>query len=208
MHSLIGLLHGFWNQIVSAQALQPGVWSYFLLALLGLTQGYLVAVLGAVAAADGYLDPWMVFASISLGHLAADNAWYFLGRFWNINRIVRYGRKLGVRREYVERVSSKANMPMEKLVFLSKLTSGLTVPMLIIAGMSRLPWVRALIAMTLGEGVRTGALVFLGYHFALSTERLSTWMRVIAILGGLAVLWVFLYYLQKRTGIVSHGRKQ
>ncbi len=202
VNSLAGLLHGFLNQLVSGQVPQLGAWDYLLLALLGLTQGYLVAVLGGVAAVGGFLNPWLVFVSISLAHLTTDNLWYFLGRFWNVDRILRYGRSLGMRQEYVERVDRGMNSDMEKIILLSKLTSGLTIPVIIAAGVARLPWTRAFAVMVLGEGIRTGVLVFLGYWFALSMRQVEGWLQVIALLGGVLVLWIVLYYLRKHTNLM------
>jgi membrane protein DedA with SNARE-associated domain len=207
MHSPVGLLHAFLNQILSGQTPHPGVWAYFLLALLGLSQGYLIAALGAVASADGLLDPWMVFLSISLGHLAADNVWFFLGRFWGVELLARYGSRIGAGRGHMEAFSQGGSPSIGRLVFLSKLTSGVTIPMLVVAGASRLPWARAFGAMAAGEALRTGIIVFVGYHFALSTERLGTWLQVIALLGSLAVLWLSLRYLRGRMNSTPRRRE-
>jgi membrane protein DedA with SNARE-associated domain len=173
-----------------------GGWNYAALALFSITQGYLAAVAGAIAAARGKLNIWLVFLSVSSAHIAMDNLWYFLGRFWDVEKIVQYGSKAGISSSKVELVLNGIGPHVEKLLFLSKLTAGMTIPTLIAAGIEHIKWPRALLIMAVGESIRTGTLVILGYRLARSVEHLGFWTQVVALLGGTSVIGAAVYLVQ------------
>ena len=181
----------------SAYHLTGGVWDYLLLSIFGLLQGYLAAMLGAVASARGSLDPWLVFLSVSSIHVAADNFWYFLGRAWGVEKAMSLAQKVGFGRESIPDAMEGLELYSARILFLSKLTSGMTIPALIAAGVTGVRWRKAFLIMAIGEAIRTGVIVILGYRLTLSVEHLEFWTQLVAILGGLFVLGLSAHVIRR-----------
>jgi len=177
--------------------LLPEKWAYIALAVLVFVEGPLATLLGAAAAASGWLDPYLVFVSAAVGNFAADNFWYFLGYIGKVEWVLRYGRWLGVQRRHVEQVRADILTHAVPMLLLAKLTATFAIPALVTAGLIRVPWRRTFTAVFVGECLWTGLLVFVGYHFAASIRRLTWGLQVLSILAGLLMLLVIVRYLQR-----------
>ncbi len=197
MDVLVELLGNFWNDLALGQLQHLGYWNYVLLAVLVLIEGPIATLLGAVAAASGLLDPYLVFVAASIGNLTADTLWYFLGYSGRVEWIVEHGRWLGIRQEHIERLQKDLRAHAPKIIFLAKITASFSIPVLIAAGLTRVPWRKTFSVVFLGECLWTGGLVVLGYHYSTSLKRLEAGLQVIIALGTILFLVLILRYLHK-----------
>ena len=149
------------------------LWSYLTLGVLGLAHGYLATIVGAVGATEGKLNPWMVFVSISTVHLAADNLWYFLGHLLGLGGILKYGGRIGLNHQKIDPILPEAQVYASRMLILSKLTSGMAIPVLVTVGVAHVPWRKVIAIATAGEIVRTGSILLLSYRFAVSIRGLG-----------------------------------
>lgn len=170
--------------------------------VLGLAHGYLATIVGAVAATEGKLNPWMVFVSISTVHLAADNLWYFLGHLLGLGGILKYGGRIGLNHQKIDPILPEAQVYASRMLILSKLTSGMAIPVLVTVGVAHVPWRKVIAIATAGEIVRTGSILLLSYQFAVSIQGLSFWARSVALLGGFLVLVGSAYYVRRLVRLV------
>ncbi len=174
-----------------------GWWAYVALAVLVFFEGPIATLIGAVAAASGWLNPYLVFLAASAGNLAADNVWYFIGYLGKVDWILRYGRWLGIRRHHVDQLTRDIHTHAITLLLVAKITATFAIPALIAAGLARVPWRRTFSAVFVGECLWTGSLVFLGYHFASSLRRLELGLQVISGLGAVVMLALLVRYLRR-----------
>lgn len=197
MDALISLLQQVNDQNVMALQAGPTEWAYIALAVLVFVEGPMVTLLGAVAAASGWLDPYGVFAAAAIGNFAADNAWYLLGYVGKVEWVLRYGRWFGVRPQHLRRLRAEIHAHAIPMLLLAKVTASLAIPALVTAGLMRVPWRRTFLAVFIGECLWTGMLVFLGYHFAASLRRLQWGLQLISLIAAVIVLFLLLRYLHR-----------
>ena len=156
----------------SGQIPQLGYWSYFLLAIAVAVEGPITTLLGAAAASAGFMRPWLVFLSAAIGNLTADSLWYTLGYLGKIEWLLRFGRRMGVRPEVLERLEHGMRKHTTRILFIAKLTVSFVIPSLIAAGLVKAPWRKWFPAIFGGEMIWTGFLVLIGYY---TTEAIKRW---------------------------------
>ena len=195
MDALVTLLRDFWNDLALGQLQQLGNWNYVLLAFLVLIEGPIATLLGAVAAASGVLNPYLVFVAASVGNLSADTLWYLLGYTGRIEWLVEHGRWLGIRRVHIERLKADMHAHARAILFIAKITASFSIPALVTAGLTRVPWRRTFPVLFLGECIWTGGLVVIGYHYSASLKRLEAGVQVIIALGTILFLALVAHYV-------------
>ena len=197
MDALVALLQNFWNELALGQLQHLGNWSYVVIAVLVLIEGPIATLLGAVAAASGLLNPYLVFLAASIGNLTADTLWYLLGYTGRIEWLVEHGRWLGVRRAHIERLKADMHAHARAILFVAKITASFSIPALITAGLLRVPWRRTFPVVFLGECIWTGGLVLLGYHYSASLKRLEAGVQVVIGLGTILFLALVVRYVHR-----------
>lgn len=188
------LLNEFWSLLRGGALPNFGSWNYALLAILSVLQGPVVPLFGAAAASVGLLRPGLVFLVIIAGNLTSDVLWYLLGRAGKIEWIIRHGKWLGINRQIVERMKLDIYDQAAKLVVLSKLTTGLTAPPLIASGLIRVPIRRWFLPLLIGEVVRTGVLMLIGYFAAESILKIEHSLTYLTIVSSILLLLVTIWW--------------
>ena len=172
-----------------SQGLQEwGVWSYPLLVLLVIIEGPVVTLLAAVAASLGYMRLPLVMLCALVGSAIADAFWYTLGYMHAEERILRYGRWLGLRRHHVEQLQTEMQLHAPKLLFFAKFVAVLATPTLIAAGLARVPFRRWFPIVFLGELIWVAVLVFNGYQASEVVRKVELGLHYLPLVGGLALL--------------------
>lgn len=184
---------------VTALIAGSGLWSYLALAVLVAVEGPLVTVGAGVAAAAGAMNPFGVFLAASLGNLTADVLWYSVGYFGQWPKLAPHGRWLGLNAERVQRLERAVHEHAPRLLFLSKLTLSMMVPMLIAAGLARVPWRRWLGVLAAGEALWTGALVVAGYYFGSAIRQMELGLQIVAGLGFMGILLGVVWLITRRS---------
>jgi membrane protein DedA with SNARE-associated domain len=174
-----------------------GIWSYFLLAFLVGIEGPIATLVGAAAASAGLMDPILVFIAASTGNLTADTLWYTLGLFGKIEWLLRFGRRLGISREYLERLEKILHDHAPVILFFSKLSVSPMIPALIATGLIKFPWRRWFPYVFAGEMLWTGALVLIGFFGAQAIKRVELGLEHV-ILASSIVFILFILWLGRR----------
>jgi membrane protein DedA with SNARE-associated domain len=188
LSNLIDFIHNLFVSIQSGQLPELGSWTYLLLAVLVAVEGPVTTLLAASAASAGLLRPLFVFFAAATGNLSADLLWYSLGYFGKIEWLFRFGKRLGIRPDLLEKMSQNIREHAVKVLFLAKLTVSLVIPSLITAGLMRIPVRRWFPAFISAETLWTGSLVLIGFY---TTEALKRVERGIEY----AVLFVTLLFV-------------
>jgi membrane protein DedA with SNARE-associated domain len=182
MDALADLMAIYSNALANGANVHWGLWAYLILALLVLIEGPIATLVGAAAAAAGYLNPLLVFIAASAGNLTADFLWYRLGYLGKLDWLVRLGRVFKVRRAHVERLTEDVDQHARKLLVIAKLSLSLAIPALIATGVAKVPWRKWFGVVFLTEMLWTGTLVVAGVQFTRLLPRLESWLQVLAII--------------------------
>jgi membrane protein DedA with SNARE-associated domain len=194
---IVTLLMNLGAYIRSNQLPQVGSWSYFILAILVAIEGPVATLLGAAAASTGLMRPGLVFIAAAAGNLTADSLWYTLGYVGRIEWLLRVGQKLGVRREYLERLQAGMHRHATRILFIAKLTVSLVIPSLIAAGLVRAPWKRWFPAIFAGEMIWTGSLVLIGFYTTEAIKRIEQGVGYVILVSTLVFLFFLLWLVHR-----------
>jgi membrane protein DedA with SNARE-associated domain len=178
-----------------------GAWSYFLLAFLVAVEGPIVTLLGAGAASVGLMHPGFVFLAAAVGNLTSDTGWYFLGYIGKIEWVKKFGKRLGVSEDKLERLEDMLHAHAPIILFFSKLTVSPMIPALIATGLIRYPWKRWFPFVFAGEMIWTGSLVLIGFFGIQAVSKVKLGLEHIILIGSiLFVIFIFFlgrHYLKK-----------
>jgi membrane protein DedA with SNARE-associated domain len=186
VHTLTAFFQQLSAYLKSGQIPQLGYWSYFLLAIAVAIEGPITTLLGAAAASAGFMRPGLVFLSAAIGNLTADSLWYTLGYVGKIEWLLRFGRRLGVRPDTLERLEHGMRKHTTRILFIAKLTVSFVIPSLIAAGLVKAPWRKWFPAIFGGEMLWTGFLVLVGYYTTEAVKRWRNGFEYLALFSALA----------------------
>jgi membrane protein DedA with SNARE-associated domain len=197
VNSFFQLIQNFILAMKSGQLPHLGYWTYLILALLVAVEGPVATLLGAAAASAGLMRPILVLLAAAAGNLTADSLWYTLGYAGKIEWALRFGRRLGIQRESLERLEQGMHNHAAKILFLAKLTVSFMIPSLIAAGLVKVPWRRWFPAVFGGEMIWTGSLVLIGYYATEAIKRVEQGVEYL-ILGLSLIFVLFLLWMGRR----------
>ncbi len=191
MQALIEFLQTFWSNLQSGQLPELGYWNYFILSFLIILNGPAATLLGGAAAAAGLLRPQFVFLAGITGNLLADVFWYNVGARGKTGWILKRGQRLGVRQKHLDKLSEGMEHHAVKVLLMAKLSLGLAVPTLLVAGITKVPWKKWFPIVFIGESVWTGALVLIGFYATEAIKQVEQGLEAFA----LGMTFLFLVFL-------------
>lgn len=197
MEQVFQFVHDIWLTLRNGGFPELGWWSYALLVLLAATEGPFSVLLGAAAAAAGYLRLDYVYFSAVAGNLIGDTVWYLIGYVGKADRVARFGRFLRIHPEHIDRLEVAIHAHATKLILLAKLSITLMIPTLVAAGMARVPWRRWFPIVFAIELIWTGMLVWVGYHATGLISNVEHWRHVAAVVAIVALLAAIVWYVRR-----------
>ena len=210
MNSLAQMLQNFFLAMKSGQLPQLGYWTYLALAVLVAIEGPVATLLGAAAASAGLMRPWLVFIAAAAGNLTADSLWYTIGYAGKLEWALRFGRRLGLQPEILERLEQGMHKHAARILFMAKLTVSFMIPSLIAAGLVKVPWRRWFPALFTGEMIWTGSLVLVGYYATEATKRVEQGVEymilVLSLVFIIFMLWKGRHVLRRLLGVDATDR--
>jgi len=171
-----------------------GAWNYILLALLVAVEGPVATLLGAMAASAGLLRPTLVFLFAAIGNLTADSVWYLLGYLGKTEWLFHGGKRFGVKRESIERLTRGMKEHTVKILFFAKLSVSFVIPALVAAGLVKAPWRRWFPALLGAETLWTGSLVLIGFYTTEALKRVERGIEYFVIAGSILFLGMLLWF--------------
>lgn len=120
-----------------------------------------------------WLPPLPVYLPLVTGTLAVDILWYLVGRFSKVEWLLRLHPKFAAHTGRVEQLQHIVNVHAPRMLFISKLTLGLTIPTLVATGLTRVPLRRWVGMLVLGELIKSAVLLSAGYYCLLGIQHLS-----------------------------------
>lgn len=194
---MIDIIRTFWSNLQFGVVAQIGSWNYLILALLVAIEGPIVTLLGASAAASGYLQSGFVMAAAAIGNITADILWYCLGYAGKIEWLAPYQRWLGIKPRQMNHLQSEMHKHAPKILFFAKLSAGFMIPSLLAAGVSKVPVKKWLPALLIGEMIWTGTLFFIGYHGTQMLSNISRGIEYIFLGASLVFLFIMVFLIRR-----------
>lgn len=190
MEALLEFLQTFWTNLQNGQLPELGYWNYFILAFLIVLNGPAATLLGGAAANAGLLRPPFVFLAGITGNLIADIFWYNVGARGKTEWILKRGERFGVKQTHLDRLSQSMAHHVIKILLMAKISVGLAVPTLLVAGITKIPWKRWFPVVFTGEVIWTGFLVLIGYYAAEAIKQVEEGLH--ALMLGITFLFLIL----------------
>jgi len=177
---------------------------YWALPIATFFEGPIVMTLVGFLVGLGYFSFWPALLLMALGDLLGDIAWYSLGYYGASKLIEKIGRFFSLTEEKMERTKVIFNRHQAKIILISKITMGfgLAVPVLITAGISKIPLKKFIMLNLIGGLIWTAFLMFLGYtlgNIYLVVEKgLRNAFIITAVIFIVAALYGFSRYWRRR----------
>jgi len=194
-----------WHAIHTGQLPDLGPWSYVILVVLVFIEGPVATLAAATMAASGILRADLVFLFSMLANFMADVFWYLLGYFGGSRRLLL--RIDWVRRRWftIRRIQRNLRTRAAKIYLLTKLSMGvLTIPLLLAAGMSRVPWLRLAAVSLIIEPIWNALLVLAGLRLGEYVAQLEHGLQVWAIVGTIIVFFILLTAYRRMFARIAH----
>ena len=151
-------------------------YGYWILFPLVVIEGPIVATLAGFLVFLGYLRFWPTLGILLVGDIASDAFYYLLGRFGNRHRLVKkYGRQL----------QPLWDKHPRQLIFFGKLAYGLSVPLIVSAGVAKISPGRFLAYVLPATVLQYGGLLLVSYYLGLSyklTEKYIFYLGLVVML--------------------------
>jgi membrane protein DedA with SNARE-associated domain len=161
--------------------------------------GETVLIAAGVLVHRGVLDFGGALFSGILGTVVGNQIGYWVGRFGGRAFVLRWGRYALITTERLGRAEAFFARHGGSAVFLSRFVVGLRVFGALVAGTSRMPWVRFALYNLLGGTVWATAAVSLGYFLWASISLVEHWVgRVSLLLFAAMALALLLRWIYRR----------
>lgn len=169
---------------------------YWILFPLACFEGPIIGFIAGVLIAAGYFNPIIVFGILLMGDVIPDVSYYLIGRFGNRRGMMeRLAGKIGIRPDHFEMVRKLWFNHTTRTMFITKFAYGLSTPLLITAGLVKLPfnrfWTNTVPLSILQYSVLLTLGYFLGNYY---TAVESTFARVQIIVAAVAILAGVYYF--------------
>lgn len=172
---------------------------YGVVLLLTIVEGPIVSIICGLLYKLGFFSFILIFVALILGDLVGDGIWYFVGRHYGMSFINRFGKYIGVTKKNIEKVEIVFHKHKERILILSKMTNGmgLSMAVLLTAGMVRIPFMKYIYLNAIGEIIWTGMLFAVGYFFGQWYIQIDNWMGRIGFVGIFIVVVIIFLQIKK-----------
>jgi membrane protein DedA with SNARE-associated domain len=195
MEALFGQLQHAWHTLHAGDYQMFGAWAYVIIVLLVMTEGSITTLVGASAAAAGFLDVRLVLVATIVGNVTGDVLWYMVGYTGGIERAQRIAQRVGIDGIHLETMCHKLQDHAAKAILLAKAALGLIIPTLLAAGLARVHLRRWFPVVFLVETVWSVLLVFVGFHTADAVARTESGLKAF---GLIMLVLVVAFFVKRR----------
>jgi len=144
-------------------------------------EGNYIMIVTGVLYKFGYFKFWGLVAVLSSGYFLGAVMYYFIGRVAGNRILEKWTKKGRVTRNFLLKLENYFKKHSVKTVFLARITYGLGIIILIMAGSFKMKWKKFLLASLVGSIVWVFIALSLGYVFGISYEVLSKITKTIAV---------------------------
>ena len=164
---------------------------------LAIVEGPILAVIAGFFCTQGYLNPFIVYPVIVLGDVIGDTIVYTFGR-WGVpafpKKIVH---KMGLKPGNIEKARFYFDANPKKTISLSKITLGIGVAGIYLAGHTRIHYGTFLKICVVTSAVQYVVYLGIGLFFGSAYKQINHYLNVFAASAIIALLSVILFFVVK-----------
>lgn len=174
-------------------------YGYLILLPIAVLEGPIISIIAGFLASQGILGFFFSYLILLLGDLGGDVIYYSIGRWGGFRFISRWGSKIGVTTERIAKVDRHFVDHGGKTLLFGKWTQTVGAPILVTAGIIKMPFWRYILFNILGSIPKSLVLITLGFYFGRSYNKWIGYIDIISwILFGLVIIGFLIYYFKKR----------
>lgn len=164
--------------------------------------GHTVMLAGGALAQQGHLRLPLVIATGVLAAILGDNIGYVIGRRGGRPFLLKYGHRIWVKPETVQKAEHFFEQHGPKAVFLARFVTGLQTVGALLAGASQMRWWTFFLWNLVGALAWATSYAFLGYLFGASWRGLERWVGHAGLfLAALLAIGVGVLLVRRRAGL-------
>lgn len=170
---------------------------YAVLILLACAEGPVLSMIAGVLIKLNYLSFIPAYIALMVGDLIGDTIYFGIGHYFGHRFIKKFGNFFHIDEAAVQRMSVLFHRHKNSILFISKISNGLglSILVLITAGIVRLPFWRYISVNLAGQFIWSGLLIAVGYFFSDWYLKVnSVFERIGIIVFFLAIVLLFLQY--------------
>ncbi|WP_457552481.1 DedA family protein [Desulfobacula sp.] len=170
------------------------LYKYYILFPVMVVEGPVVTLIAGMYVSTGHLDGFVSYIVLAVGDLVGDSLYYALGyRGRETHFSTKWNRLLGVTRGRVNKFEAFFQNHKIKTLLIGKWSHAVGVPVLVAAGLSKVPYWQFLAISTLATLPKTLVLLGLGYYFGKNYSKIATGIDY-SVIGVLMVFLIIAIY--------------
>lgn len=169
-------------------------YKYFILFPLAIVEGPILAVLAGFLSANGFLNPFIIYPIIVVGDLIGDSLCYMLGRWGKSKLFKKIGIRFGMNSEKLDRVRVFFDTNPTKTISLSKITLGIGVAGIFLAGNAKIPYFKFLRICLVTSAIQYVVYISIGLLFGHAYIQINHYLNIFAsftIVAAVALILIF-----------------
>ncbi|MCX6712660.1 MAG: DedA family protein [Candidatus Vogelbacteria bacterium] len=175
------------------------IYGYFLLFPIAFLEGPIITVIAGFLSAHGVFVWYWAYLVVIAGDLGGDIFYYFIGRFSRHGFLLRWGKYLGIEEREVEKIEEHFRRHPGKTIIIAKWTQVAGLPVLIAAGIAKMPLGPFTFYNALGTVVKSAVLLSLGYFAGAAYQQIDSYFSLASTVSFfIAVLLLVGYIIYRR----------
>ena len=160
-------------------------YKYPLIFVVTIVEGPIIMVMSGLLVRLGLAGFWPIYFTLMAGDIVGDTVWYNVGHYFGNPLVNKYGKYFGLTPEIIEKTKAIFKNHEKKILFISKITMGLGVPIavLVVAGMSQMSFKKYITTLFFGQIIFTGILISVGYFFGDIYVKINKDFQVLSAIG-------------------------
>lgn len=172
-------------------------YKYGILFPLAIVEGPILAVIAGFFCTEGYLNLFIVYPIIVLGDIIGDTIIYMFGRWGVPGFLKKILYALGLKTEKMEKARVYFDSNPKKTISLSKITPGVGIGGIYLAGNARIPYAQFLRICLVTSALQYVVYLGIGLLFGSAYQQISHYLNFFAAFAIIALLSVILFYIVK-----------
>jgi membrane-associated protein len=169
-------------------------YKYLILFPLAIVEGPILAVIAGFLCMGGFLNVFIVYPVIVFGDIIGDTLVYMFGRWGVPPFIKRIAKTFGIKPERMDKVRAYFDANPKKTIALSKITLGIGVAGIYLAGNARIPYQRFILICLITSALQYVVYLSIGMLFGSAYKQISHYLDFFAAFTVVTVLSVILLY--------------
>ncbi len=179
---------------------------YLALFALGILQGSVITILAGFLVTVSRLNFYLALGVVISSDIASDILYYYLGKGYRTIASYSWSWPIRIKPAKLERIESFYQRYGVWAVVILKVTDGLAVPAIVVAGMSKMPLKRFLVISIISALIKGGLLFAIGYKLGTAYGGAVDFLQAATIALTLALVFVVVSLYFYRTVMMPKQR--